>query len=94
MPDFLLLKILGRAHVARTLLDHDAPAGTYDNKGTSAMAHMVEKMPQVAYAALAQFYMDDKAIRRKYFYLNQLESEKNQVDSSKNFAKSALEVNS
>ena len=75
-----------------TLLDLDAPAGVHDDKGTSAMAHMVEKMPNVAYAALAQYYVDDKALRRKYFYLNQLESEKNQKEPNKSYAKTPLEV--
>lgn len=83
---------IGRAHAASVLLDNEAPAGVYDDKGTSAMTHMVEKMPNVAYAALAQFYVDDKALRRKYFYLNQLESEKNQKATNKNYAKTALEV--
>ena len=75
-----------------TLLDFDAPAGVYDIKGNSAMSHMVEKMPNVAYAALSQFYVDDKALRRKYYYLNQLESLKNGKEMKTNHAKTALEV--
>ena len=53
---------------------------------------MVEKMPAVAYNAISQFYIDDKALRRKYFYLDQLESDVNAKDKSKSFAKNALEV--
>ena len=75
-----------------TLLDYDAPAGVYDIKGNSAMAHMVEKMPNVAYVALAQFYVDDKALRRKYYYLNQLESVRNDKEINTIHAKTALEV--
>ena len=75
-----------------TLLDFDAPAGVYDNKGNSAMANMVEKMPQIAYAALAQFFVDDKALRRKYYYLNQLESARNEKEAGKDHAKTTLEV--
>ena len=56
------------------------------------MALMVEKMPAVAYAALSQFHVDDRALRRRYYYLNQLESEVNQKDRSRSFAKTALEV--
>ena len=75
-----------------TLLDFEAPAGVYDSKGNSAMAHMVEKMPNVAYAALSQFYIDDKALRRKYYYLNQLESCRDEKEMGQNHAKTALEV--
>jgi len=82
----------GRAQAAMTLLDFDAPAGVYDGKGNSAMAHMVEKMPNVAYAALSQFYIDDKALRRKYYYLNQLESGKDEKELGQNNAKTALEM--
>ena len=56
------------------------------------MALMVEKMPAIAYAALSQFHVDDRALRRRYYYLNQLESEVNQKDRSRSFAKTALEV--
>ena len=86
------LDFVGRAQAAMTLLDFDAPAGVYDGKGNSAMAHMVEKMPNVAYAALSQFYIDDKALRRKYYYLNQLESGKDEKELGQNNAKTALEV--
>eukprot|EP00795_Rhopilema_esculentum_P002480 gene2480-18142_t len=82
----------GRAHAATALLDADAPAGVYDIYGTSALACMVEKMPAVAYNAISQFYIDDKALRRKYFYLDQLESDVNAKDKSKSFAKNALEM--
>ena len=74
------------------LLDAETPAGVYDINGNSAMAVMVEKMPSVAHEALAQFYVDDRALRRKYYYLNQLESEINKKEKGKNLAKSALEV--
>lgn len=47
----------------------------YDDGGTSALTLMVEKMPDVAKIALGQFQMVDKALRKKFYYLNYLETD-------------------
>lgn len=65
----------GRAEACRFLLEQGAPCGVYDDCGTSALTLMVEKMPDVAKIALGQFEMVDKALRKKYYYLNYLESD-------------------
>eukprot|EP00794_Sanderia_malayensis_P006243 gene6243-6962_t len=67
-------------------------AGVYDIHGNSAMVLMVEKMPTVALEALGQFYVDDRALKRKYYYLNQLEAEVNKKEKGKDFAKTVLEM--
>ncbi len=72
-------------------MNADAPAGVYDINGNSAMAFMVEKMPSVAYDALEQFHTEDRALRRSYFYLDQLEPEFDN-DKRPSLAKTALEV--
>ena len=57
------------------MLENGAPAGIYDDCGTSALSLMIEKMPAVAKEALGQFLEVDNALRRKYFHLNYLETE-------------------
>lgn len=89
----------GRSEACRFLLEQGAPVGVYDDGGTSALTLMVEKMPDVAKIALAQFEVVDKALRKKYFYLNYLECETwkkkstlHRNPSKKSFAKTPLEV--
>ena len=60
---------------------------------------MIEKMPDVAKFALEQFQHFDKALRRKYYYLNYLELDTWRSIESKrgkpirqSFARSPLQV--
>ena len=80
-------------------MEQGAPAGVYDDGGTSALTLMVEKMPDVAKIALGQFEMVDKALRKKYYYLNYLESDvwkrmatKCKTPIRQSFARTPLEV--
>lgn len=66
----------GRENATRTLLDLGAPAGVYDDTGTSCLTHMIEKMPDVAAMALNQFQRVDKTSRTLYYYLSYLETYK------------------
>ncbi|XP_065663254.1 uncharacterized protein LOC100208925 isoform X1 [Hydra vulgaris] len=63
----------GRSQASRFLLEQGAPAGIYDDGGTSLLVLLIEKMPDVAKLALGQFHLVDKALRKQYFYLNYLE---------------------
>ena len=56
---------------------------------------MVEKMPGIAIEALEQFHSMDRALRKKYYYLNYLEkmSATDDGENSEGSAKTALEVN-
>lgn len=53
-----------------------APAGVYDDTGTTCLTHMIEKMPDVAAEALDQFQIVDKASRTVRYYLSYLETQK------------------
>ena len=53
-----------------------APAGVYDDTGTTCLTHMIEKMPLVAAEALEQFQKVDKASRTVRYYLSYLETRK------------------
>ena len=55
---------------------------------------MVEKMPGIAIEALEQFHSMDRALRKKYYYLNYLEkmSATDNGETSEGSAKTALEV--
>ena len=64
---------LAREEAARYLVDYGVPVGTFDDTGMSTIAHMVEKMPHIAVDALDQFFVDDTAFRKSYFFLNYLE---------------------
>lgn len=57
-------------------MDYGAPAGVYDDTGTTCLTHMIEKMPDVAAEALGQFQKIDKASRTVYYYLSYLETHK------------------
>eukprot|EP00111_Clytia_hemisphaerica_P019381 TCONS_00057216-protein len=65
----------GRSGACTFLLEQGAPAGVYDNGGRLALSLMVQKMPDVAKIALGQFVTVDKALRKKYYYLNYLETD-------------------
>ena len=96
---YLCSLLVGRSEACRYLLDNGAPAGIYDDCGNSALSLMVEKMPDVAKEALGQFQQVDKALRRKYYYINYLEVETWKTLGSRagtplrqSWAKSSLEV--
>ena len=55
------------------LLEAGAPAAVYDDEGISCLTLMVEKMPMIALEALEQFFTEDRALRKKFYYLNYLE---------------------
>jgi len=69
-------KLIGREEACRLLMELDAPAGVYDDTGTTCLTHMIEKMPSVAKDALEQFQKVDKASRTVRYYLSYLETEK------------------
>lgn len=64
---------IARAEAALFLIEQGAPAGVYDTSGTSCLALMIEKMPQVAIEAAEQFHLLDRAFRKHYYYLSYLE---------------------
>ncbi|XP_057306043.1 uncharacterized protein LOC130644445 [Hydractinia symbiolongicarpus] len=64
---------IGARESVKFLLKLGAPAGVYDIFGNSAVFLMVEKMPQLAYEGLNQFFVEDNAMRRRYYYLDHLE---------------------
>ncbi|XP_028415191.1 transient receptor potential cation channel subfamily V member 5-like [Dendronephthya gigantea] len=64
---------LDRSETAKLLISLDVPAGVCDENGVTAMSLMVAKMPPVAKEALEQFHSMDRANRKQYYYLNQLE---------------------
>lgn len=64
---------VGRTEAARMLLEAGAPAAVYDDEGNSCVTLMVEKMPGIAAEALEQFFTEDRALRKKFYYLNYLE---------------------
>eukprot|EP00794_Sanderia_malayensis_P014412 gene14412-15918_t len=84
----------GRTEAARFLLEAGAPAAIYDDMGNSCLSLMVEKMPGIAIEALEQFHSTDRALRKKYYYLNYLEkmSATDDGENSEGSAKTALQV--
>ena len=86
--------LLGRTEAARFLLEAGSPAAVYDDMGNSCLSLMVEKMPGIAIEALEQFHSMDRALRKKYYYLNYLEkmSATDNGENSEGSAKTALEV--
>lgn len=90
---------LGRSEACRFLLEQGAPVGVYDDSGTCALTLMIKKMPDVAKIALGQFETVDKALRKKYYYLNYLENDiwkriatKKGNSLRQSYAKTPLEV--
>uniref|UniRef100_H3AJH8 Ion transport domain-containing protein n=1 Tax=Latimeria chalumnae TaxID=7897 RepID=H3AJH8_LATCH len=82
---------LDRSEAARLLLELGADAGVQDHSGQSCLTPMIVNMPPVAYLALDQFHMKDRANRKQYFFLNCLVPQKS--DSEENSqAKPPLEV--
>ena len=45
----------------------------YDSDGNCAVSLLVDKMPKLAYKALNQFLIEEKASRKNYYYLSNLE---------------------
>ncbi len=86
--------LTGRTEAARFLLEAGAPAAIYDDMGNSCLSLMVEKMPGIAIEALEQFHSTDRALRKKYYYLNYLEkmSATDDGENSEGSAKTALQV--
>ena len=86
--------VSGRTEAARFLLEAGSPAAIYDDMGNSCLSLMVEKMPGIAIEALEQFHSMDRALRKKYYYLNYLEkmSATDDGESSEGSAKTALQV--
>lgn len=82
---------LDRSETARCLIERSAEAGVADDSGMTALVLMITKMPNVAKKALNQFYSTDRANRKQYFYLNQLEPAV-PTCMSNGCAKTALEV--
>jgi len=64
---------IGSHESVKFLLKLGAPVGVYDIYGNSTMFMMVEKMPKFAYEGLNQFFVEDNAMRRRYYYLDHLE---------------------
>lgn len=68
-----------------------APTGVCDSFGNSVMFMMIEKMPHLAYEGLNQFFVEDNAMRRRYYYLDHLEFDVKANASARN-ARNVLEV--
>ena len=81
----------GSHEVVKFLMKLGAPTGVYDSFGNSVMFMMIEKMPHLAYEGLNQFFVEDNAMRRRYYYLDHLEFDVKSNVSSKN-ARNVLEV--
>ncbi|XP_067888781.1 uncharacterized protein [Heterodontus francisci] len=81
---------LDRSESARLLLQFQADAGVHDNTGQLCLTLMAANMSQLAYTALDQFLIKDRANRKQYFMLNLLIPQPSETDNSR--AKSLLEV--
>ena len=57
------------------MLEQDAPAGVYDDSGTSCLSLMIEKMPNIAMEAIEQFHKVRMELRKHYYYLSHLETD-------------------
>ena len=55
----------GSEESVKFLLKLGAPTGVYDVNGCSAVQLMIEKIPQLSYEGLNQFYVEDHAMRRR-----------------------------
>ena len=92
----MLLFFKGRSEAARFLLEAGAPSAVYDDKGNSCLSLMVEKMPGIAMESLEQFHSMDRALRKKYYYLNYLEkmsaTDEGEGGENAGSAKTALQV--
>lgn len=71
--EFYFISDLGSEESVKFLLKLGAPTGVYDSYGCSAVQMMIEKMPTLAYEGLNQFYVEDHAMRRRYYYLDHLD---------------------
>ena len=64
---------VAREDAVRYLVEQGVPVGVFDETGLSALALMIEKMPNIAKESLEQFVSIDRAFRKEYYYLNYLE---------------------
>ncbi|OCT75011.1 transient receptor potential cation channel subfamily A member 1 isoform X1 [Xenopus laevis] len=81
---------LDRSEAARLLINLKSDAGVQDNTGQSCMTLLVMNMPPVAFLALDQFFIKDRANRRQHFYLNLVQPRTADFDGSQ--ARSPLEM--
>ena len=65
----------GCEDAARVLLERGAPAGVFNDTGSSCLAYMIETMPDVAAIALEQFYYVDNASRTASYHLAYMENQ-------------------
>ena len=88
-----LFLILGASEAVTFLLKSGAPTGVYDSYGNSAMFLVIEKMPKLAFEGLNQFFVEDNAMRRRYYYLDHLEFDVKSKGAHKD-ARNVLQVTS
>ncbi|KAM8966809.1 uncharacterized protein RCH25_025436 [Pelodytes ibericus] len=81
---------LDRSEAARLLLNLKCDAAVQDDTGLSCLTLMVVNMPPVAFLALDQFHIKDRANRKQHFFLNHVEPQTPGFLGSQ--AKSPLEV--
>ncbi|MEE6463151.1 hypothetical protein FKM82_005801, partial [Ascaphus truei] len=81
---------LDRSEAARTLLNLKYDASVQDDTGLSCLTLMVVNMPPVAFLALDQLHVKDRANRKQHFFLNRLEPQTSDFLGTQ--AKSPLEV--
>ena len=65
----------GSAETAQFLLDIGAPIGVYDSNGVSALACLIERIPNVAYRALEQYQTNNISLKQSRMYLSHLETD-------------------
>ncbi|KAM4704918.1 uncharacterized protein WCC33_009732 [Rhinophrynus dorsalis] len=81
---------LDRSEAARLLLNLKCDASVQDDTGLSCLTLMVVNMPPVAFLALDQFHIKDRANRKQHFFLNLVEPQTSGFHGTQ--AKSPLEV--
>ncbi|XP_069478242.1 transient receptor potential cation channel subfamily A member 1-like [Ambystoma mexicanum] len=81
---------LDRSESARLLLSIKSDASVRDASGSFCLTMLIVTMPPIAFIALDQFHVRDRANRKQYFYINLIEPENTEFKDSR--AKSPLEV--
>ena len=81
---------MNRSKAAKLLINEGAPAGVHDNLGNSALALLIEKIPEVALEAMDQFHSTDTINRKEFYFLNYLEGTK--LKDQKTPARTPLEI--
>ncbi|XP_063309058.1 transient receptor potential cation channel subfamily A member 1-like [Pelobates fuscus] len=81
---------LDRSEAARLLLNFKCDASVQDDTGQSCLTLMVVNMPPVAFLALDQFHVKDRANRKQHYFLNHVEPQTSGFHSTQ--ARSPLEV--